>query len=170
MAFVKVDKSELVRAICAALAEKERLTTQQADAAHRAATHEESVPENDKDTRALESSYLAGAQAARARELKGIQNALAFVPLRDFKPDDEIGLTALVTVSGAVSGATSAARGAKQTAYFLMPHGGGIKVRMGADEITVVTPEAMLGQALVGLCIGDTLTVGGRDYEVIDLA
>ena len=41
--------------------------------AHRAAcegaTHEEAKPENDKDTRALEQSYLARGQAARIDEL-----------------------------------------------------------------------------------------------------
>jgi len=153
-----IDKTELVRELCAALAEKERLTAQQADAAHQAATHEESVPENDKDTRALESSYLAGAQAARARELKAIQNALSFVPLRDFGARGEIGLTAVVTLRFA----------GKSLLYFIMPHGGGFKLHHGT--VTVVTPEAALGQGLIGLTAGEALTVGGRDYEVAEIA
>jgi len=35
------------------------------------ATHEENKPENDKDTRALEQSYLARGQAQRVVELQG---------------------------------------------------------------------------------------------------
>ena len=154
----RIDKSDLVRELCAAIAEKERLTAQQADAAHRAATHEESVPENDKDTRALEASYLAGAQAARARELKAIQNRLSFVPLHAFGENSEIGLTAIVTLQS----------GAKQTLYFLMPYGGGVKLR--ADAVTVVTPEAALGQAILGLTLGESFVVGGREYEVVAIA
>jgi transcription elongation GreA/GreB family factor len=154
-----MDKAHLLRLACAALADKERLIAQAAEAAHRAATHEESVPENDKDTRALESSYLAGAQAARARELKAVQNALSFVPLRDFSAQDAIGLTALVELESA----------GRTTAYFLLPYGGGLRLRVGGQEIVVVTPEAALGQALVGAHVGDELEVSGRAYEVVSL-
>ncbi|MCE9575491.1 MAG: transcription elongation factor GreAB, partial [Deltaproteobacteria bacterium] len=54
-------KAELVRVVEAALAT--------AVAAHQAATegatHAEAKPENDKDTRALEASYMARGQAVR---------------------------------------------------------------------------------------------------------
>src|SRR5690348_5689402 len=39
-------------------------------AAQEAATHEEAKPENDKDTRALEQSYLARGQSKRTEELR----------------------------------------------------------------------------------------------------
>src|ERR1700722_19685512 len=59
-------KAELLALLTADLETLER--------AHRAtregATHEEAKPENDKDTRALEQSYLARGQAARIEELR----------------------------------------------------------------------------------------------------
>ncbi len=39
-------------------------------ATYEAATHEESKPENEYDTRGLEASYLAGAQAKRTAEIE----------------------------------------------------------------------------------------------------
>ena len=45
--------------------------TAAARSTHEAATHEENKAENDKDTRAIEAGYLAGAQADRVRELQG---------------------------------------------------------------------------------------------------
>ncbi|HQP37789.1 MAG TPA: hypothetical protein PLI95_21545, partial [Polyangiaceae bacterium] len=48
--------------------------------AHRAsqegATHEEAKPENDKDTRALEQSYLARGQARRVDDLSSALSAV----------------------------------------------------------------------------------------------
>src|SRR4029079_11978947 len=91
-----IDKKALIASLCEQLAEKQRTIEVAAEAAREAATHEESKPENDKDTRALEASYLAGAQAARARELKAVLNALSFLPLRAFGAGDPIDLSALV--------------------------------------------------------------------------
>jgi transcription elongation GreA/GreB family factor len=57
--------------------------------AHRAtcegATHEEAKPENDKDTRALEQSYLARGQAVRIEELRASIAAVNALSLRDFE-------------------------------------------------------------------------------------
>ena len=144
--------------LCAAIAEKEKLTAQAADSAHQAATTtRRAFPKTTRTPARSNPSYLAGAQAARARELKGVQNALIFVPLRDFAAGDAIGLTALVSLHDA-----NATRW-----YWLMPYGGGMRIRAQGTDIAVVTPEAALGQALVGLRVGDALTVAGRDYEVI---
>src|SRR5579859_3643023 len=57
----------------------------QLEKAHRAtiagATHEQAKPENDKDTRALEQSYLARGQAARVEEQRAaIAEVAAFAP------------------------------------------------------------------------------------------
>src|SRR3954468_1894740 len=62
------------------------------------ATHEENKPENDKDTRALEQSYLARGQALRVVELQGELNQLKAMELRSFSADTAIALGALVVV------------------------------------------------------------------------
>ena len=59
-------KRDLVRLLAADLETLERAQ----QAAIEGATHEEAKPENDKDTRALEASYLARGQAMRLEELR----------------------------------------------------------------------------------------------------
>ncbi|MCC6808392.1 MAG: transcription elongation factor GreAB [Deltaproteobacteria bacterium] len=147
----------MIAALCADLAEKQRTLEASAAAARDAATHEESKPENDKDTRALEASYLAGAQAGRARELKALQNALSFLPLRAFAAGDAIAEAALVEVHG----------GGRKSVYFIAPHGGGLKARVAGVDVTVIAPDAPLGQALVGKCAGDEVEANGRALTIV---
>ena len=90
--------------------------------AREAATHEESKPENDKDTRALEASYLAGAQAARARELEGAIKAVKGMPLLDFGEGKTIQSSAIVTLED---------EDGARTTLFLAPFGGGIRLTVG---------------------------------------
>src|SRR6185312_5727709 len=61
-----------------------------------AANHPEAKPENDKDTRKIELSYLAAGQAARARELETGIALLASVRARKFTADDPLEAGALV--------------------------------------------------------------------------
>ena len=76
-----MDRATAKKALVATLVEKldNELANMKRAAkdAREAATHEEAKPENDKDTRALEASYLAGAQAARVRELDALVLAAA---------------------------------------------------------------------------------------------
>src|SRR3954465_14895853 len=62
------------------------------------ATHEENRPENDKDTRALEQSYLARGQAQRVVELQDALNLLKALELRAFEAASPIALGALVAL------------------------------------------------------------------------
>jgi transcription elongation GreA/GreB family factor len=117
-----------------------------------AATHEEAKPENDKDTRALEASYLARGQALRVEELR-----LAVAELSGWLPrplDDEspVALGALVEVED----------DAATLRYFVAPHGGGALLSSGA--VKVVTARSPLGRALLGKRVGDDcdVVVDGR--------
>ena len=58
------------------------------------ATHEESKPENDKDTRALESSYLARGLARRVGELQEAATLLEALVPRTFGDEAPIALSA----------------------------------------------------------------------------
>ena len=111
------------------------------------ATHEENKPENDKDTRALEQSYLARGQAQRVVELQGAVNQLKAMELRDFSTAVPIALGALVSVADE-----------RETVhYFLAPAGGGLRVTLADREVRVVTPQSPIGQALIGKRQGDDL-------------
>ena len=150
--------AELLERIAAALAA--------ARSAHRAAiegaTHEQARPENSKDTRGLEQSYVARGQAARVAELEESVAVLqAFAP-RAFGPEDGAALGAIVDV---------VEDGARQR-YFIAPHGGGEQLAGGT--VQVVTPASPLGRALLGRRIGDVaeLRLRGplRELELVALA
>jgi transcription elongation GreA/GreB family factor len=124
-----------------------------------AANHPEARPENDKDTRKLELSYLAQGQAARARELDTTITALLSQPPRAFGPDDAIALGALVELESAD----------KVERVLICSGGGGASVEDEQGAIRIVTPEAPLGQALLGKTAGEELelVVGGRKRELV---
>jgi len=152
------DKASLVRHIREALrvelAAAERVARDTAEAAN----HPEARPENDKDTRKIELSYLAAGQAARARELEVAIAVLGSLPLRAFGGEDPLEVGALVELD--VDG--------KSQRVFIVPAGGGTKLRDAGAEISVVTAQSPLGQALVGRTVGESfeLEVAGRRREI----
>ena len=60
------DKQAIIDRLVEKLQSEAEALVRAAQAAHEAATHEESRAEDHHDTRGLEASYLAGAQAQRA--------------------------------------------------------------------------------------------------------
>ncbi|MEW5854699.1 MAG: GreA/GreB family elongation factor [Myxococcota bacterium] len=145
-------KDELVRLLTAQLDVAERAQR----AAREGATHEEAKPENDKDTRGLEQSYLARGQALRVEELRAELGLVQGLPVKDLGDDAPVALGAVVTVED--DAATSV--------YFLAPAGGGAKLAGG--RVQVVTPKSPLGQALLGKREGDSCDVrlAGRVREL----
>ena len=127
----------------------------------RGATHEEAKPENDKDTRALEATYLARGLAERVAALENAAAALAGLKLRAFDADTPLALGAIATLAGEHGAAAH---------YFLVPAAGGLKLTLGNALITTVTTEAPLGRALLGAYEGDEVSVqtpqGARSLEI----
>ncbi len=136
-------RAELLRLLHADLeaAERAQQTT------HEGATHEEAKPENDKDTRALEQSYLARGQARRVEELRADVGLVVQMPIRDLQPGERIALGAIVTLDE---------DGAKSVVFIAPARGG---TELGADRIKVVTPSSPLGRALIGKVEGDDCEV-----------
>lgn len=136
-----------------------------ASAAHAAtvagATHAESKPENDKDTRALELTYLARGQAQRVVELQAALIELASWSPRSFGDDDGIALGAMVTID----------EDGVEKRLFMAPAGGGNQL---AGGVQVVTPQSPLGVALAGKFAGDEVEVRAgsrvRMLEIVDVA
>ncbi len=132
--------------------------------AHRAsqegATHEEAKPENDKDTRALEQSYLARGQAMRVDDLSSALASVQAMSLRPFGDDQPIAIGALVQVE----------EDDQERLFFVAPEGGGTALADGA--VQVVTPRSPLGRALFGKCVGDacSLSVASRTRELVVVA
>ncbi len=128
-----------------------------------AATHEESKPENEYDTRGLEASYLAGAQAKRALEIEEVLSLFKTASFKDFAAHDKVQATALVEVD--LDG--------KQNLLLLMPKGGGVRLSFEGKSVQIVTPQSSLGEILLGLKVGETaeFEVGTkvRECEVLSI-
>src|SRR5688572_10847852 len=113
-----VDKAQVLERVREVLRRDMATLQQSAASAREGATHEEAKPEDDKDTRALEASYLAGAQAGRLRALEAQVRGLEFFEIRAFRPQDPIAASALVELE--CDGEASC--------YFVLPLAGGTKV------------------------------------------
>jgi len=127
------------------------------------ATNEESKPENKYDTRALESSYLAGAQKFRADEVAGKLHMLSNAKLKDFGGQDPIASTALVEI----------AIGKTKSLLFVFNIAAGFKLQLDGRPVTGVSLQSSIGEALLDRSVGDFVTVGeGKDsieYEIISI-
>ena len=141
------DKHTLKRELEAALASDGETLERAQRSAVDAATHEEAKPENDKDTRALEASYLARGHALRLEELR-----TALAELRAWTPAAP---TRGTSVLGCV--VTAEDEDGDERVYFLAPHGGGQRLAQG--RVHVVTVKSPLGRALLGKSEGDEAEV-----------
>lgn len=158
-----MDKKKLIQTICSKLEKDLETAIQAARVALDEATHEENKPENEYDTRGLEASYLAGAQAERAAQIEEQILLFKHLPVKDFKEDEPIDSTALVEV--ALNG--------RKSYVFVIAKGGGLILDFDGKAIQVVTPSSPLGEALLGLKSGDlaTVEVGAktREYEILSV-
>lgn len=122
-----------------------------ARAAHHAAvegaTHEEARPENDKDTRGLEQSYLARGHAQRVADLEAGLVSLAEMSVLALGDGAPIALGAIVTIDD----------GDHPRCFLLAPAGGGMVL---PGDITVLTPTSPIGRALLGRGVDDECEVG----------
>lgn len=157
-------KQKLMIALCEQL--DQDLATQKAAAiaTYEAATGEESKPENEYDTRGLEASYLAGAQAKRVGEIEELLTIYKFIELKDFSNNTAIDSTALVEVD--LNG--------KKSILFLLPKGGGVNISFEGKNVQVITPSSPLGEALLGLKQGDIAVVETgnqpKEYEILSVS
>ncbi len=93
-----MNKRDLILAIIEKLENEMIVLKQAALNTLEAATHEESKPENEYDTRGLEASYLAGAQAKRVGEIDQALQVFRATALKEFSAKDPIHTSALVEI------------------------------------------------------------------------
>lgn len=159
-----IDKQLLIDELRKRLEEERATTTRIALEAAAAVTHEDNKPENDKDMRSTEASYIARGQAERAREVERSLGLLSSMYVREFGSSDKIAATALVELEC----------GKTQLVCFVLPVAGGQRVRCGDVDVQVVTPTSPLGKALMGLSEGDEAEVstpqGTKIYEIVRVA
>lgn len=156
-----LDKQKLLQALVALLEQDLGKLAEAQRNTQSGATHEESKPENDKDTRALESSYLARGQAKRVLELREELARLVAMECRAFQSDTPIALSAVVELESNEG----------SVIYWLVPAGAGSTLDVDGQHVRVVTPHSPLGRGLLRKQCGDSLEVhtpqGLREYEVV---
>ena len=147
-----ISKSLIVRRVIALLTAQLENLAGASRTMHADASDEQNKPEDKYDTRALETSYLASAQARQATETEQALAAYQTLILRKFDPKTPIDLTALVELE----------TDGERMFYFVGPKGGGLEITHKGEEIFVITPESPLGKELVGKKVGERIKLALR--------
>jgi transcription elongation GreA/GreB family factor len=126
------------------------------------ATHAESRSEHPKDTRAIESSYLARGLAERVVDLEQALITAGLMELKDFDSQSSIGLSALFSLEDQHTGVESH--------YFLTSVAGGIRLAVGDLEILSLTTQSPLGRAVSGRHLEDEVLLkipqGDKEFVI----
>jgi transcription elongation GreA/GreB family factor len=170
-----VNKQELLKQLLNHLQQDIDTTLRAVNEAHALASHEQSKPENQYDTLALEAAYLAHGQSERIAELQRQVMLLNHFEFSNYNDDSRITVGALVRIESAEEDGSNTTN--PQQWLWLLPVAGGIlleaEVQGEVLPIRTITPEAPLGEKLMSTYVGDevVLILGHKkkQFEVIEL-
>lgn len=148
-----MNKQDLVAHFIKQLEQDLAAGKESARASREAATDEESKPENQYDTRALEASYLAGAQAHRVVQINEVLVLLQTIKFRDFASTEPVQVGAFVRLEA----------NGKVTQALVLPKGGGVSLKYEGQAVQILTSASSLGEAIMGLRAGEI-----AEFEVGD--
>ncbi len=151
-----MNKNEILGQLIAEITQQLQMAHTAAKNTYNDATHEDNKAENKYDTRSLEASYLAGAQAERVKDLKETLGYVSQVQLKKFSADDRIALTALIELSA----------GGKKTWVLLLAKGGGQSITSQGKAIQVITPESPIGKIIIGRSKEDDFDINQKNYII----
>ena len=156
---MNIDKYEILALIIKQLRADFSMCEQAVKVARDTATHADALGSSRYETMGLEASYLAQGQGLRLLE---VERSLAyFTQLKLPAHTGVIGLSSLISLRDE--------QGNEQLLW-LAGDAGGMKLQYGQQEITVITPKAPLGRALISKSEGDSfdISIAGteRCYEV----
>ena len=156
------DKQALFNRVVAQLTSDIQVAEQAVEVAIDTATHKDCLGSSKYETMGTEASYLAKGQGERLLEL---QRALAY--FKQLKPESSksIQLTSWVTLED---------ENGKSQSLLMATDAGGLKVSYDKQTVTVITPQAPLGRALLGKQEGDDveLNIAGKltSYDIVSVA
>lgn len=158
----QVDKKQLLGSLLRILQQELEICIRAAVSAREAATHEELIAENKYDTKGLEASYLAGAQARRANAIQLEMDELSKIDINSESP--RIGSGSLVALLDLED---------EQKKYvLLLPQASGQTLDWNNQQIVCLSPASPLGKALWGREAEDEVSlktrVGIKTYQIID--
>lgn len=158
-----MNKTELINHLKEIVKQNLKAAFEAAQNTYDIATHEENKAENKYDTRGLEASYLAGAQAERVADIKDMLASYESMQIKSFGPDSKIALSALIEID----------TGGKNIFVLLMPKGGGQILDFAGQHIQVITPESPLGMNLIGKEVGEIIQFNSgsksKEYEILSV-
>jgi transcription elongation GreA/GreB family factor len=159
-----VNKKELLIQLQQCLQKEVNSTLGAVNEAHSLATHEQSKPENQYDTLALEAAYLAHGQSERIIDLQRQMIVLNHFELTAFTEETRIGLGALVCIK----------EQHKPIQWlWLVPVAGGQVLTCCETEVRTITEKAPLAARLIGRYLGDEIEIvlgrKKKQFEVIEL-
>ena len=169
-----VNKKELLKQLLDYLQQEIDATLSAVNEAHALASHEQSKPENQYDTLALEAAYLAHGQSERIAQLQRQFMLLDHFEFLDYNEDSCIVVGALVCVEDK--------KGHSQWLW-LLPVVGGVLLKLKGNnrsksecenlDIRTITPEAPLAKKLLGGYVGDEVVLNlghkKKQFEIIEL-
>jgi len=168
-----LDKKDLLQQLLQHLQQEVDATLAAVNEAHALASHEQSKPENQYDTLALEAAYLAHGQSERIAELQRQMMLLNHFEFTDCDDESRIATGALICISSEE----------KQNQWlWLLPVAGGVLLTakiVNENEVEVVievrtiTPEAPLAKKLLGNYAGEEVALNlghkKKQFEIIEL-
>ncbi len=129
-----------------------------------AATNEESKAENKYDTRGLEASYLAGAQAERSEKMKESLFYLQKITDEELGEKDKAVLLSLVKLED---------EDGEVKNLFILPVQGGIKINLNSNIIQTITLSSPIGKIIYNKNIQDEVVLKQGDtkkyFEIIEI-
>lgn len=163
-----MNKTELLDQLIDHIQQEIDATLAAVNEAHALASHEQSKPENQYDTLALEAAYLAHGQSERIAELQRQVMLLNHFEVLEFNNDSRIALGAVVCVEE-----LGALEDGKFQWFWLLPVAGGVLLNLNNTEVRTITAEAPLATKLLGAYLGDEINLSlghtKKQFEIIEL-
>ena len=168
-----MDKKDLLVQLIQNLQQEIDVTMNAVNEAHALASHEQSKPENQYDTLALEAAYLAHGQSERIAELQRQVMLLNHFDFLEYNDDSRIAVGALVCVEEF----DIEVNNPDLQWFWLLPVAGGVLLNVGEIEIRTITAKAPLADKLLGSYVGDEVVLNlslnsghkKKQFEVIEL-
>lgn len=153
-------KNEIKSQVLAQLKAQQAILSQAVQIAAEATTHSEAKQEGKYDTRAIEASYLAGAQAERLADLDQKIAKLERLPVVG-NESERVKMTSLVCIVDEENG---------KRWYMILPGAAGINIALESIDITILSPESKLGMELLGKTLGEEIELAvGRHSKYITI-
>jgi len=156
-----VNKSKLLKLVIDEVYMRYEALANSALEAKDAATNEESKAENKYDTRGLEASYLAGAQAGRTEKIKESLFYLKKITEEDLTKKDQAELLSLVQLEDEDGNIKN---------LFIIPVQGGIKINFEDVLVQTITLSSPIGKLIYKKKVHDEVVLKqGTDVKYFEI-